>query len=373
MKPSDPQFWVRWLCQQALPLWRDTGFDPQSNSFIEQLGLDGSAQRDVPRRVMVQARQIHVYATAGHNGWDANGTELAVRAGEAMISYYAQSDGSDGWAFSCSQAGAVVDQRRDLYAHAFVLLALADLIQATSQRRYIELAQRTLAFLDREMAHPAGGFVEQWPNAQLPRRQNPHMHLLEAFLALQATGLCGDLTPQIASIVFLFSNHFFSEDGILSEYFDSQWAPQNIGKVFEPGHHFEWAWLLNQFSTATRANMEPQINRLLKGGRRGVDSKGRIVDQMNPKAPQIASCRLWGAMEATRALTLAHEHSGSQIGSTEVLQVAWETFIAPAYPGGWIDQVDTLGHKIVNHIPASSLYHIVTAIDVIRRLKQPNE
>ena len=87
-----------------------------------------------------------------------------------------------------SRSGAtacVADPRRDLYAHAFVLLAIASYVGATGNRRALSLADETLAFLDDHMASPdGGGFVEQLPPLGGVRRQNPHMHLFEALLAL---------------------------------------------------------------------------------------------------------------------------------------------------------------------------------------------
>ncbi|WP_448662045.1 AGE family epimerase/isomerase [Sphingomonas sp. CJ20] len=367
MTPSSPGFWIDWLRTTALPLWSDVGFDRDSDSFVERLSLDGTPQRDVPRRVMVQARQIFVFATAARNGWFPGGAELAERAGDAMIRHYCDSDGRSGWAFSCTRQGARVDDRRDLYAHAFVLLALASLIALAPTPRRIALVHETMAFLDRELAHPAGGYAEQWPADALPRRQNPHMHLLEAFLALQAGGACGDFTPHIAAMLALFDRRFFSaEDDVLSEYYDADWTPLNPRRTFEPGHHFEWAWLLARHAAMTGTAMDARIERLVRSGLRGIDARGRIVDAMGPDAPAAASCRLWPAMEAAKALNTPQGRAVRQGGIGAVLAAAWPAFFASATPGGWIDRVDAQGGALVDHMPASSLYHICTALDDLR-------
>ena len=362
----DLAVWIGWLRDQSLPLWAEAGYNPASGSFVERIGMDGATQQAVPRRVMVQARQIHAFATSAENGWYTTGAEIALRAGDAMIAHYALSDGNDGWAFSCNQQGGIIDDRRDLYAQAFVLLALAALIRIDPQPRYVALVTRTLGFLDRAMAHPSGGYAESWPMTILPRRQNPHMHLLEALLALQETGHCGDLAPRITALISLFDQRLFSHaDGVLTEFYDADLTPKNPERRFEPGHHFEWVWLLSRAETLTGLSMDDRATRLLQSGLRGIDADGHVVEEMGPQAPTALSRRLWSSMEALKALSL---HTGQMDGPEDVAKVlaaAWQDFMAPAFPGGWLDRVDRNGSPLVDHIPASSLYHICAALALL--------
>jgi mannose-6-phosphate isomerase len=353
MTPATPAFWTDWMSRDALPLWSEVGYD--DNGFIERLALDGTPQPDVPRRLMVQARQIYVFATAAQKGWFPRGADLALRAGETMIDRYWQADGQPGWAFSCSRDGTVLDHRRDFYAHAFVLLALAEMMRLDAAQSTLTLIYRTLAFLDEMLAHPAGGYVEGWPHAVLPRRQNPHMHLLESLLALQETGLCGDFGPRIAAIIDLFDTRFMpAGDDILTEDYHMDWAPLNPHRAFEPGHHFEWVWLINRTAALTGIAVEDRIERLLRRGLGGIAKEGRVIDKMGLNGPVTESYRLWGSMEAAKVL--------KGPAREKVLSSAWHAFFAPAHPGGWIDHIDPQGTAITAFMPASSLYHICTAL-----------
>lgn len=362
MTPGKPAFWKAWFVDQALPLWSDTGYDAAAQGFVECLYLDGAPQLDAPRRVMVQARQIHVFATAALAGWFPDGAELAMRAADSMISRYAIDGGQKGWFFSCSRRGDILEERRDLYAHAFVLLSLASLIRLDAKPVYIQLVQQTLAFLDREMSHPAGGFAEEWPNPVLPRRQNPHMHLLEAFLALQETKACGDFRPRLSAMVGLFDRRFFSSrDHILSEFYEDDWTAQNPDRAFEPGHHFEWIWLLDGVSDPTGLASIERAAPLLQAGLRGIDRQGRVAERVS-RGASSPSFRLWGAMEAAKALAIQPNPVTAHCEAADVLAAAWHSFIAPAFPGGWVDRVDEKSRALVDTMPASSLYHISTAV-----------
>lgn len=361
----DLAVWIAWLRDQSLPLWAGAGYDPATGSFVERLAMDGAPQQDAPRRVMVQARQIHAFATAAERGWFPAGAQIAQRAGDAMIASYAASDAHDGWVFSCNRQGGIIDDRRDLYAQAFVLLALSALIRLDPQPRYVALVTRTLGFLDRAMAHPSGGYAECWPIAALPRRQNPHMHLLEALLALHETRHCGDLRPRIAALVALFRTRFLpSGADVLTEFYNDDLTPDNPARRFEPGHHFEWVWLLSRAARLAGLSVEEPARRLLHSGQRGIDAAGHVVEAMGPTGPDPSSRRLWCSMEAVKALALQSRPNALSADVNMVLAAAWQDFIAPAHPGGWVDRIDGKGSPLVDHIPASSLYHICTALDV---------
>src|SRR5690606_3623605 len=108
-----------------------------------------------------------------------------------------------------------------------------------------------------------------------PRQQNPHMHLLEAALInLEATG--DARFRKIADeIVGLFRDHFFhAPSRTLGEYFNEDLSelPGEKGLLTEPGHQFEWAWILAGYQRATGINMSHYVKALVESGERhGVD------------------------------------------------------------------------------------------------------
>ncbi len=79
------------------------------------------------------------------------------------------------------------ETRRDLYDQAFVATAEAYGAEALGDPGRVERARAVFAELDRAWQRPPAGYWE----GELPdpghRRQNPHMHLLEASLAIRQT------------------------------------------------------------------------------------------------------------------------------------------------------------------------------------------
>jgi mannose/cellobiose epimerase-like protein (N-acyl-D-glucosamine 2-epimerase family) len=363
----------RWLADEALPLWAEAGWDDREGQFVEQLDLAGRPLLDVPRRVMVQSRQIFVFATAHRRGWYSGGDVLVRRAVDAIIDRYLERDGMLGWAFSTDRGGAVVDGRRDLYAHAFVLLALAMAQRLTGDCRYLELARYTLDFLDVEMAHPAGGYVEALPPDDGPRRQNPHMHLLEALLAWHVVAPEEDFLERGRSIVELLERRFIQTctreaRAILVEYFDNDLAPfGGPDHAFEPGHHFEWIWLLCEYARFSGRPCHLLARKLWDSAiLLGFGEHGVIFDEVAASGRVVsAGTRVWPYTECMKAFNCAFPFPADAATRhrDDIIERLLSSFIDPAHPGTWLEHLDEAGRLKRDNVPASSLYHLCCAID----------
>ena len=182
-----------WMFDIALPFWAKASFSPRG--FVtETLNLNGSYHaRDETSRLRVTARQIYVFAHAKMLGWNGTGdTDVDTvldRLFTLLTTCGSHSDG--GFVHLLNADGSVHDDRRDTYDHAFVLLALAYMTKATGRSDAAEWFARTLAYLDETLAdNRYGGFLEGMPRNGTTSRTNPHMHLLETWLA--AHDLTGD-------------------------------------------------------------------------------------------------------------------------------------------------------------------------------------
>ena len=368
---SAATFMVSWMREQALPLWATSGFDAEAGRFEEGLTFGREPRRQVPIRLLVQARQIFVYALAQRRQWHAGSDELVERAFAAMKRDYFRPDGRDGWVFSVARDGSVVDATRDLYAHAFVLLAVASYVQATGNLEALAVAHETIAFLERYMAAPlGGGYLETLPPREGPRRQNPHMHLFEAMLALWECSGDHRFLERSGQLFDLFVTRFFQDgQGVLLEYFDSALKPlSGAGATVEPGHHFEWCWLLRRYEKASGdSRVGSIVERLYEhAGRAGFGADGLLVDEVRPDGVVAkASRRLWPMTEAIKS-DLAEALRG-RMGAMEraaaSTQALHRRFLEPAPEGGWVDRLDPDGTPLGDFMPATSLYHLAGAID----------
>ena len=358
-----------WAIDDALPFWATAGFDGSNGRFEERLALGGGRLPSVPIRLMVQARQIYVYATAARLGWYPRSAGLVERAFDSMVRDFQAADGQEGWVFSIDRRGTVVDARRELYAHAFVLFAVASFVQMTGQSATLALADQTLAFIDENMRAHREGYVERLPPTAGHRRQNPHMHLLEGLLALWSASSDRRYLERAGHVVDLFESRFFQPDsGTLCEYLDDELRPASgiDGAIVEPGHHYEWIWLLRWFARETGRPVGRYVDALYAHATDyGFDADGLIVDELLADGScRLPSRRVWPITEAIKA-NIAEARLGRP-GAEERAAALAERLVTcllqPATRGGWIDRLDKDGKRTVDHMPASTFYHIVCAL-----------
>lgn len=350
-----------WLFDRALPLWAEAGAGPDGG-FHEALDFDGRPIPGLPRRTRVQARQVYVFAQGAALGW-ARGRAVAQAGLDRMIATCRRDDGL--WRLTTDADGTAADETADLYDQAFVLFALAAAHRVLGDARALPLARQTLETIRERMTSPHGGWDEAIPPV-LPRRQNPHMHLLEAMLAWReaAPDPLWDQTAKVS--LDLFDRAFFdARSGVLGEYFTDDWAvaPGDAGRVIEPGHHLEWVWLLDRARRAGWGDRGASADRLYAFAvTHGQDDGGFLVRETDRAgAVRDGGRRLWAQTEAIRTYLLA----GDDDQAARLIDGVFETHLATAVPGLWMDSYDAKGRPCDARVPASTLYHLMTAFTAV--------
>ncbi len=386
--PITPPSLRDWLAGTVLPFWESTGFDSRNGAFVEKLDLDGTVSSEDYTRLRVQARQIYVCAHADVLGFSSSALARAQGA-FGFLQHHAWDAKHGGWIHRLRRDGQPLDRTRDLYDHAFMLLALAWLYRAGGEDEVLKAARKTIAFLDENLRLERGGAFDGYAEqrgeeaSQMParRRQNPHMHLLEALLALhEATG-DAEWIERAAAIRGLFDARFFSAaNGQLAEFFDADWQETPVDGRFirEPGHHFEWVWLLHRYGQLSGDDsVLPAMEELFAWAwAKGIDRRAEGIfgayDAVDPEGRvlQGGSKRLWPQTEALKAcLALAErsEHPEAAAGIAPLLQ-SFFTHFAGLDHALWRDQFDGAGAMIAKAVPASSLYHLFLAIAEVLRV-----
>jgi mannose-1-phosphate guanylyltransferase/mannose-6-phosphate isomerase len=356
-----------WLFQETLPLWSTSGVDERHGGFHEALGLDASPLMK-PKRMRTMARQVYAFAVARARGWDGPADRL-ISHGIAFMAGKGRTD-RGGWVRTLNVDGSVADATEDAYDHSCVLLALAH-AHMSGNPDALRLGEETFAFLDAHLEDSRmTGFLET-SDSDGERRSNPHMHLLEAFLAwYQATGERAHLR-RAARIIDLFRSHFFDpESWTLGEYFDAEWKPSagEKGSWTEPGHHFEWASLLVDFAGRSgQAELSGFARKLYasaiaNGLNRATGLAYGAVSRQGLPLDLIS--RSWPQAEAVKA-AIALDGSGGPDLKPEIEARVGRLFrwhIDPAPLGLWIDRIDERGRSLASDVPASIFYHLVCAL-----------
>lgn len=350
-----------WLFDQSLPLWAKAGQDDQGR-FYEKLDLSGQPITGLARRTRLQARQTYVFTEAYALGW-LEGERLARFGLETLIRDYGRQDGL--WVRALDDAGRIHDDTPDLYDLAFVLFALASAHRVFKDERALPLALKTLDAINRLMSEPSGGWSESLPPV-LPRRQNPHMHMLEALLAWHEIAPDPAFETAAGNLISLFSRHFLDREHlVLGEFYGHDWSirPGSEGQTIEPGHHLEWVWLLDEAKRLGLGDQSSAARALYTTALTcGLAPNGLAVREIT-RIGQIKNggTRLWGQTELLRTLATR----GDLSRASAVTETLFATHLATQTKGLWFDTFDSEGLHHDTTVPASTLYHLMTAIKAV--------
>ncbi|MEM8749059.1 MAG: AGE family epimerase/isomerase [Pseudomonadota bacterium] len=352
-----------WLENMAFPLWAEIGPDRNHGGFHEALGFDG-VSLNRPKRLRTMARQTWCFAKAQANDWLPQADTLVDHGMDWL-----EQSASEGVGFPAVQVhdGAILDAAVDAYDMAFVLLACAS-AHAAGNARALPLGKTVLQRLEDQFRDTANGaWFETADGASDKRRANPHMHLLEAFLEWHAATGCGRALSHADDLVSLFQNRFFDRDNwAVIEVLDSRFrkfaGPE--GEVTEPGHHFEWAWLLGEHARQRGRNHPDEARKVYATGvSQGSNRKtGLAWASMTPLGVPIERVhRSWPQAEALKAAIML-DRTGEQEMTGEIEARMDRLFIwhlDEAPDGLWVDRRDAEGVSTAQDVPASIFYHIV--------------
>lgn len=353
-----------WVYARMLPAWTAAGWDPVHGGFVETLTRTGAPNLAQPRRGRVAPRQVFAFATALMHGWDKDGAaSRLIDQGLDFLDGRARSP-YGGWAHVLDGSGVVSDPRRDLYDHAFVALGAARAFQATGDARAERLAREAFAVIDATQRNGGPGWASPETAPGL-KQSNPHMHMLEASLVWFEASGDPQARARIETLCWLFEAFMFDPaTGAVGEDYEADWspAPGAAGARIEPGHCYEWAWLLAEAQRLTGRDTASWSRRLI--GFADAHGRGRDGFTLDAVAsdgtPMAATARAWPQLERIRARlrfpeTAAPGEAGRELAGFMAAYID-EASLA------WCDRREADGCAPMDYLPASMPYHFMTAL-----------
>ncbi len=213
---------------------------------------------DRPAQLWITARMTHVFALGHLRGIPGAGALADHGVVALRVPFHDETYG--GWHASVSADGRPVDDAKECYAHAFVVLAAASAVAAGRPGADTLLTDALDVMARRFWDEDEGRCVETWdrPWSQLEpyRGANSNMHVVECFLAaadVTGDGVWRDRALRIAE--HLIDGAARDNSWRLPEHFDESWQvvrdynSDRRGDPFRPygstiGHWLEWSRLL---------------------------------------------------------------------------------------------------------------------------------
>lgn len=364
------RLFYRWV-----PKWYAAFSDPQGG-FYERLGKGFKPVLTGHRRLVTQCRQLSIYSdfvARGNKGISTH--DLRPQFDYITARYKNPATGL--WFFSLDDNRAVADDACDFYAMAFVVFACSHYYRATFDERARDVAKDVLNTIHTKFRlKNLPGFAEAVSQNGMPinriRRQNPHMHMLEACLFAFDVWDDADFMVMADELVGLFYTHFYKPDeNALIEFLtdDLQHPDPQKGANLEPGHYFEWVWLLKKHARikGQESIHDKACGHLLDFANRfGWDSLyGGIFDTISKTGTIIQDTkRIWPFCEGLKANALMLEQVSDRQGLkdrvTDMVNVFNQKYMQER--GFWTEWLNRNLTPAADYMPGTTPYHVYFGI-----------
>lgn len=371
---------LRWV-----PKWYGAFSDPQGG-FYERLGKGFKPVFTGQRRLVTQCRQLSIYSHASLLKNKQLYKNLEAKFEYICGRYHDPETGL--WHFALEDSGAVADRTCDLYALSFVIFACSHYSAATGDARAANTAREVLDLVDKRFRlQGLPGLAEALDVRGRPlpqvRRQNPHMHLLEACLFAYETWNDPAYAAMADEMVALFYGYFYKagKQG-LCEFFTDDLRPHpERGERLEPGHYFEWIWLLKRHGAMTGEDSrhDAVASELLDWANRyGWDAEyGGIYDIVAQNGHVLAATkRIWPFCEALKANALmldsAPDRQALKDRMSSMVSVFNRKYMLER--GFWTEWLNRDLTPAADYMPGTTPYHVYFGIaetmDILNRRGQ---
>lgn len=359
---------INWLKVDALPYWSTAGIKPENGAVYEQMLFSGQPDLTANQRIRVQARQTMVFCVAQQQQWLGDTHDLVNNIHTFMKIRGRISGFPAGYAQLLNPDDKIIEPKLDSYDFAFYLLACFHRYHSFNDGSALDEAHALLKHMEVNFKDSSAGWLEGNYPAQ-HRRQNPHMHLFEAFMTGYEVSGDGLWLAKAGQIYSLFEQFFFNpHNHVLHEHFDSNWqlAKGQAGESVEPGHMFEWVWLLRWYEKLTATPVSHYCDALYhKSLTIGCDPHSQLIyDVVDAQGIIISGTkRCWPLTELVKAslaqatVCTSVQRQFYEDKAALGIQLLFDFYQHPTIKGSYIDQIALDNKVLADHAPASTLYH----------------
>ncbi|WKV97032.1 AGE family epimerase/isomerase [Pseudomonas sp. H22_DOA] len=339
-----------------VPLWQDPGWN--ADMALPYEALD-AAHQPLPAqryRAMACARQLYLFSSL--IGVVGNAEERAAALFRSLQRHFHDAE-HGGWFYSIDAQGKPLDQRKDLYTHAFILFACAHYWEKSREPLVESTLNAALEVIGQRFATGDGLYEacldRDWMTLQTGPLQNPLMHLAEAFLATLHVRQDSATQQALLELCTAMHKRFIDpQHSVLME--------KPLGAVdnwYEPGHQFEWYFLLQSSDLLRESKLHRALDKAFAfteqfGLEQPSGAVRAMLDLEMDGRPKDSTQRIWAQAEYLRALTL-RPHSEAVV--LHQLQALQQRFL---HAGGWHECRDEQGEVSRKDMPSTTPYHLAT-------------
>jgi mannobiose 2-epimerase len=297
-----------------LPFWMRHAVDRENGGFHGTIHSDLTVDAKAPRAAVINARILWTFSAATRVLGKPEYREMADRAWDYINQkFWDKQNGGVYWMLDYK--GNPISDRKQIYAQAFTVYAMAEYYRATGRPESLERARLLFRLIEKYSRDSVfKGYIEacsrNWGTLEdmrlsekdlnSPKSMNTHLHIMEAYTSLLRVWRDSELAARQNDLLEVTMDRIVdSSTGHFKLFFDKQWNSLSDHVSF--GHDIEGSWLLME---AAEVLGDPVLQAYAqKVGSRmaevvydeGLDQDGSIFYERNSKGEFVDPNKHWWA------------------------------------------------------------------------------
>lgn len=292
-----------------LRFWMARMVDHENGGFYGRIDGQEVLHGDAEKGAVLNGRILWSFSAAYRVLRKPAYLEMATRAKEYVISHFIDKEyGGAYW--SLDHKGQPLDAKKQFYAIGFVIYGLSEYARATGDDEALGYALQLFDCIEEHaLDHEHNGYVEaqtrDWQpiadmrlselDANYPKSQNTHLHIIEPYANLLRTLRSFSSAPcdQVARVeaalrnmIGIFTDKILNpETHHLDLFFDMDWT-REAGRLESYGHDIECSWLMHEAALVlgdaeVLQQVEPIVRMVAKASEKGLRPDGSMIHEAN--------------------------------------------------------------------------------------------
>jgi len=280
-----------------LDYWANNVYDKQTGLFLGRIDNSGKAYPEAPLGVVLYARILWSFSAGYSCTKKPIYKERALQAYKVIEDYFFDKE-AGGVYWSVLPHGEPLQTRKQIYAQAFVIYALAEMYKIEPKQKIIDDAFALFNLIEKySYDKEEGGYLEALSQAWQPiedvrlskkdmnaiKTMNTHLHILEAYTNLYTIKKDKRIESRIKELLDVFTTKIIcAESKYLQLFFNRNW--ESLSSTQSYGHDIETSWLLMKAAEMVYGKDIPQYlidacNGLALVTVQGLLSDGSLVNE----------------------------------------------------------------------------------------------
>ena len=245
------------LCTNILPFWMGKMIDPENGGFYGRIDGSGRVHHEADKGSVLNARILWTFSSAFRILKNTDYLKTAERSKDYLVNYFFdKKNGGIFWLLD--HKGDMKDGKKQIYAQAFAIYALAEYYRITNDSNCLGKAIDLFRLIERysfddKLEGYFEAFSREWgilddlrlstKDANEKKTMNTHLHVLEAYTNLYRVWKDDLLKQQLGRLIRVFISRIVNNKTFnLNMFFDENWNDKT--DLISYGHNIESSWLL---------------------------------------------------------------------------------------------------------------------------------